>query len=113
MSEMVLEVAGEFINTAKTLEEKHARLNVVCSAWNMACSTPAMRTKMLEDYLSSYRSHYPGTTDEEMAAIRHDIEELIREKLRLFPTINKQIINAQVTRMPEGVRVDIASITVV
>ena len=113
MSEMVLEFASEFINTAKTLEEKHTRLTVACSAWNMACSPLDVRTRMLERYISGYRSHCPGRTDEEMAAIRQDIETLIREKLSLFPTVTKQIANAQVRRTPDGDKIDVASVTVI
>ena len=48
-----------------------------------------------------------------MAAVRRVMEALLQNKLHLFPTVNKQIINSRVTRTPEGDRIDIASITVV
>jgi len=111
MSEMVLEFAGPFINVAQTVEEKHARLTAACTAWNLACSPPDKRSELLNKYLDSYGDSYPDTTKENMAAIREDMETLIQEKLRLFPNVNKQIVNAQVTRTPEGDRIDIASIT--
>jgi len=110
MSEMVLEFAGPFINVAETVEQKHARLMAACTAWNLACSPPDKRTEFLDEYLESYGNSYPDTTQDDLAAIREDMETLIQEKLRLFPNVNKQIVNAQVTRTPEGDRIDIASI---
>ena len=109
VSEMVLEFAGTFIKGAKTLDDKQCRLAAACSAWNMACSTPDTRAKMLEEYIRGYRSQFPEKTDVEMAAVRRVMEALIQNKLRLFPTVNKQIVNSRVTRTAEGDRIDIAS----
>ena len=113
MSEMVLEFAGSFINGACTLDDKRCRVMAACSAWNMACSTPDIRARMLAEYLRGYRSYFPDRTDDEMAVIRQLMEALVQNKLRLFPNVNKLIVNSRVTRTPEGDRIDIASVTFV
>jgi len=64
-------------------------------------------------YLKGYRSYFPGRTDDEMAVIRQLMEALVQNKLRLFPNVNKLIVNSRVTRTPEGDRIDIASVTFV
>ena len=69
--------------------------------------------RLFKHALRGYRSHLPERTDEEMAAVRRVIEALIQNKLRLFPTVTKQIANAQVRRTPEGDRIDVASVTVI
>ena len=110
ISEVVLEFAGDFINAAGTLEEKQNRLTAACSAWNMACVPPDARNRLMEGYISGYKLYNPATSDEDMLAIRDDMEKLIRNKLRLFPDIDKQILNARVVRLDENRdRIDVAS----
>ena len=112
MSEMLWELAGPFISEGKTPAQRQNRLLAACTAWNAACSSPDKRNKLLELYIATDRLHHPERTDEELAAIRREMDELIRRKRRLFPSANKRIVNAQMTRTPEGDRIDVASLTV-
>ena len=48
MSEMISEMAANFISGGKTPEEKHHRLTAACSAWNMACGSPELQRQQLE-----------------------------------------------------------------
>ena len=113
MSEMVLEFAGTFINAACTLNDKRCRVMEACSAWNMACRTPDIKTKLLDKYLEGYRSYFPDQTDDEMAVTRELMEALVQNKLRLLLNANKLIVNSRVTRTVEGDPIDMASITLV
>ena len=109
VSEMVWEFAGEFIRLGKTLEDKQNRLNAACSAWNMACNAPEVLNKSLDQYLESYRSHNPNESDEQLAAVRSDVEKLIQNKLRLFPAVHKQIVGAKIIQEAGKERIDVAS----
>ena len=48
MSEMISEMAGNFIGVGKSAEEKQSRLPASCSAWNMACGSLDVRQRQLE-----------------------------------------------------------------
>lgn len=109
VSEMVWEFAGEFIRVAKTVAEKQNRLNAACSAWNMARNPPEARNTSLDQFVKIYKLHNPGVSDEDMSAIRDDMQKLIRNKLRLFPAVNKQIVGAQITQLAGQDRIDVAS----
>ncbi len=97
MSEMVLEFAGEYIRLGNTLEEKQNYLNSACTAWNMACNPPEVHNNSLDQYIDSIISYNTDITDENISARRSDMEILIENKLRLFPTQNRLIVEARIT----------------
>ena len=80
-----------------TLEEKQNYLNSACSAWNMACNPPEVHNKQLDQYLESFRSYNADASEEVISNVRSDMDKLIENKLRLFPSINKQVVDAQIT----------------
>ena len=59
MSEMISEMAAQFISVGTTPEEKQSRLTAACSAWNMACGSPEMRQRQLEQYVEGYQRSNP------------------------------------------------------
>ena len=109
VSEMIWQFAGEFIRSGKTLEEKQNRLNAACSAWNMACIPPEMRNRSLNQYIESYRSYNTDVSDEQISGVRSNMEWLIQNKLCLFPTVQKKIIDAQVTQVEGKDRINVVS----
>ena len=109
MSEMVWEFAGEFIRSGGTLEEKQNRINPACSAWNMACSPPEVRSISLDQYIESYRSYNPEADDDDVSNIRVGMEELMRNKLSLFPAVNNQIVGGAITRREGKDHIEISS----
>lgn len=94
---MVWEFAGEYIRLGNTLEEKQNYLNSACSAWNIACNPPEVRNKSLDQYFESFRLYNKGASDEDVSDIRSNMEKLVENKLLLFPTINKKIVDARIT----------------
>ena len=109
MSEMIWEFAGDFIRLDKSLERKQNRLNAACSAWNIACNSPEVRGRLLEQYVESYRSYNPNVSDENISGVRNNMELLIQNKLRLFPSIHKHIVGAQLTELDGKDRIEVAS----
>ena len=109
VSEMIWSFAGEFIRFGDTLEERQNLLNAACSAWNMACNLPEVRDRSLDQYMKSYRSYNPHASDDEISAIRSDMEKLIQNKLHLFPEVRKQIVGANITRVGDKDHIDVVS----
>jgi hypothetical protein len=111
MSEMISEMAGTFIGVGKTPEEKESRLTAACSAWNMACGSPDVRRRQLEQYLEGYQRFNPATSPSDLAGIRSDMESLIGRKLELFPKDQRQIVGARVVMVGDDFRIEVASAT--
>jgi hypothetical protein len=109
MSEMISEMASNFISIGKTPEEKQNRLAAVCNAWNIACIPPKRRRRQLDQYFEEYRRSNPAISLNNVAAIRKDMETLIKRKLRMFPHDRRQIVGAQIVMVEEGHRIEVVS----
>ena len=106
---MIWDFAGSFIRLGDTLEERQNYLNAACSAWNIACNSLESRKTAIDQYISSYRSFNPDASEEDLAAVRSDMETLIQNKLRLFPDVNKQIVGAHLSQEGDKQRINVAS----
>src|SRR5580692_6370666 len=111
MSEMISEMAAPFISEGNTPEEKHNRLTAACSAWNMACGSPEVRLRQLEQYVEGYRRFNPAISPRDLANIRKDMELLMERKLELFPEDKRQIVSAKIVMVGKGYRIEVASAT--
>jgi hypothetical protein len=111
MSDMISEMAAQFISVGTTPEEKQSRLTAACSAWNMACGSPEMRQRQLEQYVEGYQRSNPATSPSDLAKIRIDMEALIERKLQMFPEDRRQIVNARVVMVGNDYRIEVASAT--
>jgi hypothetical protein len=54
LSEMISEMAAGFLGVGNTIGERQNRLNAACSAWNMACGSPEVRRRQLDQYAEGY-----------------------------------------------------------
>jgi hypothetical protein len=108
-SEMIWEFAGEFIISGKTLEEKQNRLNAACNAWNISCNPSEVWSRSLDQYVESYMSYNPEASVEDVSGVRNTMTELIQNKLRIFPSVQKQIVGAKITQVDGKDRIEVAS----
>ncbi len=111
MSEMISEMAVGFLGVGDTIGERQNRLNAACTAWNMACGSPEVRQRQLEQYREGYLQHNPGTSPGDIANIVKDMELLIERKLKLFPNDRRQIVDARVVKVGSEYRIEVASAT--
>ena len=111
MSEMISEVAIGFLGVGDTIGERQNRLNAACTAWNMACGSPEVRQRQLEQYRQGYLQHNPGTSPGDLANIVKDMELLIDRKLELFPDDRRQVVDARVVKAEKEYRIEVASST--
>ena len=109
---MISEIAAQFISVGKTPEEKQSRLTAACSAWNMACGSPKVRQKQLEQFVEVYQRFNPATSSSDLANILKDMESLIERKLQMFPDDKRQIVSAKVVMVGKDYRIEVASATV-
>ena len=104
---MIIEFAGDFIETGESMEQRQSLLNAACTAWNIANLPKYERRKALERYLQSYRAQNPGAQD--ASFLRKDMEHLIKQKNRLFPQVKKPIMRAEIR--DDGDRFSIAAVS--
>ena len=109
MSEMISEIGAGFIAAGKTLAERQNRLTAVCSAWNMACASPANRQQQLQQFADNYRRFNPAISPDDLARIVRDMETLIERKLAKFPDDHRQIVDARVVPVGADFRIEVAS----
>jgi len=109
VSEMVIAFAEDYIQLGETLVRKQNYLNAACAAWNIAVLPKTQRTFALENFLREYRVDNPNATDTEIESVRHDMELLIRKKLRQFPNVKRAIVKARITEGEEKDRITVIS----
>jgi hypothetical protein len=109
MSEMISEMGAGFVGVGNTIGERQNRLNAACTAWNMACVSPEVRQRQLDQYRESYLRSNPATSAADLSNILKDMELLIERKLKMFPDDHRQIVNARVIRVGKVYRIEIAS----
>ena len=111
MSEMISEMAAGFLGVGDTIGERQNRLNAACTAWNMACGSPEVRQRQLEQYREGYLRFNPATSPTDLANILKDMESLIERKLKMFPDDKRQIVSAKVIKVGNEYRIEVASAT--
>ena len=111
MSEMISEMAAGFLGVGDTIGERQNRLNAACTAWNMACGSPEIRQRQLEQYRQGYLQFNRATSPAALANILKDMESLVERKLNLFPNDRRQIVDAKVVKVGNNFRIEVASAT--
>ena len=109
MSEMISEMAVGFLGVGDSIGERQNRLNAACTAWNMACGSPLVRQRQLDQYRQGYLRFNPATSPADFANILKDMELLIERKLTLFPDDKRQIVDARVVKVGDSFRIEVAS----
>ncbi len=109
LSELISEMAAGFLGVGETLGERQNRLNAACTAWNMACGSPETRQRQLDQYTEGYLRFNPGTSPDDLAKIRQDMETLIGRKLQMFPDDRRQVIGAKVVKVGTEYRIEVVS----
>ncbi len=82
-------------------------MNAACSAWNIALLKKEERQKALDNFIEHYKKINPDADDTDNA--RHDMELLIKEKMRLYPDMKKTIVEAKITNEKGQNRIVVAS----
>ena len=107
VSEMILDVAAQFIELGKSEEERQTNLDIACKAWNLSILPKSKRNKEYNNYVREMRSRLKDK--EIMKWLKEDLDGLIKAKLELYPNEKKPIISARLENLgPEQYRVTAA-----
>jgi hypothetical protein len=91
----VLKVAEGYIDMGETREERENYLRSACSAWNIACLPPLKRESAIKQYVKQCRE-INNSDPTDCKALEEDLRLLIKQKVRLYPDVNVQIVNSKI-----------------
>ena len=109
VSEMLLNVAGDFIAMGEDIAEKQEILNASVSAWNIACLKDDKRQQAINKFMKEYKKLNPTFTKDDFKDEEENLRLLIRQKDELYPDINIQIVNAIVQEVDGKNHITVAS----
>ena len=95
----ILGDTGEFIALTDDPQEKRARLGFAIDAWNLACLPKKERTRRVTRFLAKLKNLDPTSNIQTM---RHDLELLIENKLRMFPDEKREFVAARIDQNALG-----------
>ena len=105
---MVLKVAEGYIDMGETTEERENYLRSACSAWNIACLPPFKRESAIKQYIEEYQK-INKAAEADCKALEEDLRLLIKQKDRLYPDVNVQIVNSRIENIDGQDRVTVVS----
>ncbi len=95
ISTMVLKVAEGYIDLGETTEERENYLRSACSAWNIACLPPLRREPAIKQYIEQYQK-INKADEADCRAIEEDLRLLIKQKDKLYPNVDVQIVDSKI-----------------
>jgi hypothetical protein len=95
ISAMVMKVAEGYIDLGETTEERENYLRSACSAWNIACLPPLKREPAIKQYIEQYQQ-INKADEADCRAFEEDIRLLIKQKDKLYPSVNVQIVDSKI-----------------
>jgi hypothetical protein len=95
ISAMVLKVAEGYIDMGETTEERENYLRSACSAWNIACLPPLKREPAIKRYVEQYQK-INKSDEADCKGLEDDLRLLIKQKDRLYPDVNVQIVDSRI-----------------
>lgn len=97
VSQMILDVAAQFIELGSSEEERQTNLDIACKAWNISILPKSKRKKEYNNFLNEMRTQIKDK--EIMRWLKEDLDGLIKAKLDLYPNEKKPIVSAWVENM--------------
>ena len=108
VSAMLLKVAEGYIDMGESTEEKENYLRSACSAWNIACLPPLKREPAIKQYIEQYQK-INKADEADCRALEEDLRLLIKQKDKLYPDVNVQIVGSRIENINGRDHVTVAS----
>lgn len=93
LSQMIVDVAGRFIELETSEQGRQANLLIACKAWNLAVLPKSERNKAYHQYLDEMRSVIKDK--ETMKWFKKDLNGLMKAKRDLYPAEKALIADAR------------------
>ncbi len=94
VSEMVIAVAGDVLQSPDNKEEMEAHLDLVIRAWNMSLYSESKRKEELKKFIKSQKPYAPNS--ESLKGLEWEIRRIMKQKNTLYPKVKKKIEFAEV-----------------
>lgn len=101
ISQMITQMASDYISMGETTEECQSYLNSACTAWNIAVLPEHQREDALHRFIEEYKRLNPSIDDK--GNVLHNMRILIKKKLEMFPAVKTVIVNAHLEEL-EGMK---------
>ena len=109
---MVIGFAGDYIAMGKDIEEKQQYLNAAISAWNIACLDEKKRKSSIKKYMAEYRKLNPMHIKQDFRDVEETIRLIIKQKEKLYPEVQIQIVNAHIQEIDGKNNVNVMSMNI-
>lgn len=93
VSEMLVKVGGALLQSANSLQEMQARLDIVKTAWNISLNSRLDRKSALKQFLTKQKQFAPNR--EALKGLEFELKRIIKQKVLLYPDIDNEIVNAE------------------
>lgn len=89
VSEMLIAVSGELLQSAESLHEMQAHLDLVKHAWNLSLLSEQARTKELKRFIKKQKKYAPSA--EALKGLEWEYKRIMKQKNRLYPEVGSKI----------------------
>ena len=103
MSEVILELADELLEMAETKSEYKKVIDITCIAWNLTILSEREKQNLLETLFNK-------VDDEAQQDIRDVLSSLMEKKNRLYPHINRLILDYDFVRNKQNFHLNVVSV---
>ena len=97
VSQMILDVAGQFILMVESEQERQTHLDIACAAWNISILPKNRRDKEYKKYFNNMKRILMDP--ELIRYFEMDLNGLIDAKIDLFPNENRPIVSAKIEKI--------------
>ena len=109
-SEMIRNIADEFISMGDTIERRQCYLNLACAAWNISLLPVDQREDAINDYIEAMMKLNNRWTDQDTNGTFHNMNIFISDKIKYYPKVNRIIVRAELTVVDGKEQLTVASV---
>ena len=100
ISEMLIAVSGELLQSVDSQQEMQAHLDLVKTAWNMATESGDKRKQELKRFMSMQERYAPSA--EALKTLEWEMRKIMKQKDRLFPEVNNKVVIAEAVEIDKN-----------
>lgn len=93
ISEMLIAISGDLLQTPDNLMEMQAHLDIAKHAWNLAIMPVEKEKLELQVFLKEQEPYAPST--EALKGLELEYKRIIKQKRKLYPTVLNEIKHAE------------------
>jgi hypothetical protein len=93
IGKMIQAVGNDLIMLGETAEKRENYLQTVCVAWNISCLPESTKEQNIHKFVTDFRK-MNKSSDENTANFEHSVRSIIEEKIKLYPDVHIEIVDA-------------------